>query len=1366
MIGKNLWGYVSGTEVRPSIAGATPTLAETKALNQWNEKDKMVMFILSQNMSNSMIGHIQELETSKEVWKNLENLFTSTTKARKIQLKNELNNLKKSPQVTVNDYVLKIKDISDALSSIGSHVDDDDLVAFCLNGLREDDKWTSFITSIYVRENLPKFDQLVSMMITEEMNLQGSSSRSGQSQVFYAGTRGRGRYPQNRGRGRFFGQQQRSNQQSQHNQNQEYTRGRRGGRFYAQRGRSTGGGRNLQGNHCYICGKSGHYANNCYYRTDRNVNNYASTSNTQDDERLLMMNFVTDDTKRDTNWYIDSGCSNHMSCNGKLFENMQSPNMCGYVQTGDDNKHVIEHIGNVPLQNAYGTRNCLSDVLHVPTITKNLISVGQMVEKGLQVRFTKKGCFVEDPLKGFKLVAKGKKEGRLFTMEVNNSNCHQIFLTNDDKHVEEIDLWHKRIGHVNLQKLKYMMSHNLVTGLPLFREGNMHHVCEACQFGKQTRLPFKKENFKSSYALQLVHSDVWGPTKELSIGGNKYYVTFIDDFTRKTWIYFMKNKSDVFYYFKIFKNQVENELDANIKVLRTDGGGEYFSHEFSDYLYDCGIRRQFTCRYTPQQNGVAERKNRIIAEVARSMLNEKNLPNYFWADAVSTAMYLINRCPTAGVHGITPEEAWSGRKPDLSHLKIFGCVCYAHIPDELRTKLDVKSEKCIFIGYSLDQKGYRCYNPVTKQLRVSRDVVFDEMASWYTNTNKLQVEEFEAEPENQECPQESASLSGPTSSESVSPWKGKISDIQVDQGSSNKGKGKMVDEDQLWSIDQPNSEKGGETESTENQPRRSTRVKYPVKKLNLYNHFAYMSQVIKCNEPATFEEASRDKKWKMAMDEEIQALTDNKTWILVPKKDEMKPIGCKWVYKVKYNSDGSISRFKARLVAKGYAQKFGLDYEETFSPVVRMSTIRTVIALAAEKQWKLYQMDVKNAFLNGDLQETIYMDQPEGYVHPKFPHYVCKLEKALYGLKQAPRAWYQKLVECLTYINFQESRADPSLFVKHDGNKIVIICVYVDDLIITGNDEIGIQEVKNMLKMRFKISDLGELKFFLGIEVIKTDNGICLIQRKYIIDVLKKFGMLACKPLLLPLDANAKYQPNIGEKIENVQMYRSIVGSLLYATITRPDISYAVGVLSQFMQEPTNIHLNACRKVLRYLKGTLNFGLIYAQSDGLTLKGFCDADWAGSPYDRRSVSGFVFMLGGKTIAWSSKKQTTIALSSTEAEYKALTHATCEAIWLKRLLADLHVYQEKVNLLCDNMSSIYLANNPVFHARSKHIEVQYHYVREKVIAKEIDIQHVSTEFQVADIFTKFLDSVKLKRFNSEMNLQELQFLKCSEPEGEC
>ena len=947
LIGKNLWGFITGTELKPFKHATNPTEEQIRNFNYWNEKDKMVMFVLSQNISNSMIGHIQDLESSKEVWDSLERLYTSTTKARKIQLKNELNNLKKSPSMSVNDFVLKIKDVSDALSSIGSLVDNDDLVAFTLNGLREDNKWKSFINSIYVRDTLPNFEQLISLMITEELNLQGSSSRSDQLQVFYAGSRGKGRNFQSRGRGRNnsseLSQHQHNDQQQNqhHNQTQNLCDGR-GGRFYAQRGR-LGRGRNTC--ICYICGKSGHYANQCFH------SNYVVTSDTQDDENLLVMNHIaSNNVNQDRNWYIDSGCSNHMSCDENLFENLHTLDVHGYVQTGDDTKHRIQHFGNIPLQSTHGTRNCLLDVLHVSTITKNLISVGQMVEKGLQVRFTHRGCFVEDPSKGFKLIAKGKKEGRMFTMDVDSSNSHKFCFTHDNKKIAEIDLWHKRIGHVNIHKLKNMQSHGLVIGLPRFKDKNMQHVCEACQYGKQVRLPFEKESVRSTHALQLIHTDVWGPTKEISIGGNRYYVTFIDDFTRKVWIYFMKNKSDVFYYFKIFKNQVEKESSANIKILRSDGGGEYFSLEFSNFLYECGIRRQYTCRYTPQQNGVAERKNRVIAEIARCMLNEKNMPRCFWADAVFTAVYLINRSPTTSVHIITPEEAWSGRKPDLSHLRIFGCVCYVHILSELRSKLDANSGKYLFVGYSLEQKGYRCYNPITKELRVSRDVVFDELVSWYENPNKLQIHEFEErkEPEIQELPQESISLSGPENSSSastsnISPWTGKLRSSPTAQESTNKvkGKEKIVDDDQLW-IEEPSTEEGGDTTT---QSRRSTRVRHPIQRLTydsfMINHFAYMSQVVKIKEPSTFDEAIKDDKWRLAMDDEMQALVENGTWVLVPKKENVTPIGCKWVYKVKHNSNGSINRHKARLVAKGYAQKYDLDYEETFSPVARMSTVRT-----------------------------------------------------------------------------------------------------------------------------------------------------------------------------------------------------------------------------------------------------------------------------------------------------------------------------------------------------------------------------------------------------------------------------------------
>ena len=385
------------------------------------------------------------------------------------------------------------------------------------------------------------------------------------------------------------------------------------------------------------------------------------------------------------------------------------------------------------------------------------------------------------------------------------------------------------------------------------------------------------------------------------------------------------------------------------------------------------------------------------------------------------------------------------------------------------------------------------------------------------------------------------------------------------------------------------------------------------------------------------------------------------------------------------------------MVTKGFAQTYGIDYEETFSVIPKMTTIRTllaIVAIVATKNWKLYQLDVKNVFLNGDLLEEIYIEHLEGYVHPKFLSYICKLKKYLYGLKQAPRAWYHKLVVYLMQNGFRESDVDPSLFVNVTKGKLIAICIYVDDLIVIGDDDENINDVKRKLKSEFKISDLGELKYFLGIKIVKKENKVCLSQRKYLLDVLKKFGMSTCKLLQISLDVNVKFTYYDGEKIEDSQLYRSIIGSLIYATITRSDIVHVVGVLSQFMQEPTVNHLKAARRILRYIKGTINYGLIYDNDVNLDPKGYCDAEWAVSPNDRRSISGYVFMIGTKTISWSSKKQPTVTLSSIEAEYRSLANATCEMMWLKKLLGDLQINYGDFILCSDSMSAIYLTKNPV------------------------------------------------------------------------
>jgi len=485
--------------------------------------------------------------------------------------------------------------------------------------------------------------------------------------------------------------------------------------------------------------------------------------------------------------------------------------------------------------------------------------------------------------------------------------------------------------------------------------------------------------------------------------------------------------------------------------------------------------------------------------------------------------------------------------------------------------------------------------------------------------------------------------------------------------------------------------------------------------------------------------------------EEMAALDKNNTWVVTTLPANKRAVGCKWVFTVKQTPDGKVERYKARLVAKGYSQTYGVDYDETFAPVAKMNTIRTIISIAANHGWKLFQLDVKNAFLHGDLEEEVYMEIPPGFNSRETEGKVCKLKKSLYGLKQSPRAWFGRFRNEVCSMGYRQSNADHTLFFKHNYDKITILVVYVDDIVITGDDDKEILCLKRALARSFEVKDLGYLHYFLGIEVAYGAQGIYLSQRKYVLDLLKETSMLNCKPVTTPIEYNHRILADSGDPVDKHQ-YQRLVGRLIYLSHTRPDIAYAVSIVSRYMHDPRSSHLDAVHRILRYLKSCPGKGILFSNHGHMKVEGYTDADWAGCLDDRKSTSGFCVLVGGNLVGWRSKKQSVVARSTAEAEFRAMASGICELMWLRILLSELHLYcGSPLQLYCDNQAAINMVNNPVHHDRTKHVEIDRHFIKEKLDEGILQISFVKSGDQLADVLTKGVNVVSFMKICSKMGL---------------
>ena len=1162
---------------------------------------------------------------------------------------------------------------------------------------------------------------------------------------------------------------------------------------------------------CFTCGKRGHKALNCKEKL-KTSNPEAMTAVFQE----TALNCGENRGRRE--WCLDSGATSHMTACREKFELFHEESELLSLASAEKTQIKGRGAVEVKIDDGKGGLNAsLKDTLFVPDLRTNLMSVSKLTDRGNKVTFERDVAYVVNPEN--RILAVAKRRGNLYIVPELGEEARLV-----EKRKSATLMWHERLGHLNEASMRSMLTKGVVYGVKSREMKDRLETCQVCIKGKQSQTPFpKRDQERTENLLEIIHTDICGPMRTESKCGARYFATFIDDKSRWCEIYFLKDRSEILDAFKNFKVMVENVTGLKIKTLQSDNALEYVSKSFETFLKQNGIKRRLTVPHTPQQNGIAERKNRTLVETARCMLLQSNLPPSFWAEAISTANYIRNRVPSKALNGETPFKKWTGNRPFVYYFRTFGTTALALNKDPKKGKFDSRSIECVFVGYASESKAYKLWSPKDNKFFRSRDVQF--LSSFLPSTSEFQDFHQSVLPERGKVllpvlPLTTSTglndiqvgarrgLPGNDAREEIAavdvqedPTAGVDDPEPIEAGDDDRegpaiaaeegptvaagevpavpaGEGPFAEEeardDEQTDVDARTAadvEPNDVTPSTSRGPGRPKIVKTgnPGRPRKVYN----MIEKEKANlvtDPTDVNEAVNGpdaKEWKSAIIEEYIALMENSTWDIVDLPKGQKLIDSRFVLKTKLRSNGEIERRKARLVAKGYNQRPGIDFHETFAPVVRMSTIRIMMALATEMKLIVHQMDVVSAYLNGDLDEELYMNLPEELesslkeIVATHRHQdtvcksqewlrqiqsggrkACRLQRSIYGLRQSGRMWNRKLDHALKSLGLKPSAADPCLYVQRTGETIMLIAIYVDDLVIATNNVENMRMVKESLQRVFKMKDLGPIHYCLGIE-IKQDleaNTITMSQKKYAEEILNRFGMENCAPISCPLDANEKLKKTETEE-DSEFPYQSLVGSLMYLAIsTRPDIAYAVSALSQFNSNPGVEHWNAAKRVLRYIRGTTDYKLTYRR-EGTPIRGYVDADWASCTDDRRSYTGYAFILANAAVSWDAKKQRTVALSSTESEYMALCEGTKEAIYLRNLLEEIGIQKAPMILFNDNQGAQQLIKNSVHHNRSKHIDIRYFFIKEAFENKVIDPKYLSTENMLADVLTKPLHKPK-------------------------
>ena len=1324
LIRADLWEYADGTTVKPEPTADDAKVAQITA---WMKNDQKARSEMVLSISPAELKQIKTCVTAREAWSKLEDIYQSKGPARKATLLKKLTLYKMAEGSDVRDHLNEFFDTVDKLAEMDIAINEDLLTIMLLYSLPP--RFENFRCAIESRDALPTPEALRTKIVEENDARKGDSREDTSKAMFVNKNGGRGSHT------------------PKHESNSS----------------DTGKARGPSEIRCYVCKRPGHKKSECRY-------NKSKGNTAQCASKDICLNTSTCQiVEKNRDWCLDSGATVHLCNNEQTFCEVTDSSR-GVLNLANHLTSEITGKGKVRFtaKNPDSVKNVMiEDVSRAPDLRTSLMSVAKITDRDYEVTFRKDGATVVNPSGNVELHA--DRIGDLYYIREHDERQSVCSATCAKPSSVSLELIHRRFGHADMRNITDAVNKHAISGIEI-KSPSTAPNCDVCLKGKMTRAAFPKKSDRSTEICDLIHTDVCGPMRVASLGGARYYVEFIDDCSKWCEVRFLKSKSEVLDATKAYIALVEKQTGRSVRSLQSDGGREYINNEFDSYLKERGITRRVTVPHNPEQNGTAERQNRTLMETARCMLMEAGLPDRYWAEAVNTAAYLRNRLPKRSLNGKTPCEVWTGKIPDASKLRVFGCRVFYLDRDPGKGKLDQRGQEGIFLGYSAESNAFRIWSDDKKKVLISRDVRFiEEHKLEVQGTNKVKEDSTDAEPENSHRLIEL----------DTEPRLTKNDDEHAHQDSDEEDEFMGFDNAQQDRLplcpkessggetqDKPTNKPGGSKVKKVDQPRAvgtRTGLRSSTKAALAFNESIFLTE-IPLKEAISGPDSTE---WLDAMATEMKSIIKNETWILVDRPSQEKVIGSRMTLRNKLKPDGTIEKRKARLVAQGFSQQPGVHFLETFAPVARFSSIRLVAALAAEYNLKIRQFDIAAAYLHGRLDEEIFMDTPKRFEETlqrvidseeKTPigkkarqmlddfrrgNKVCLLKKALYGLRQAGRNWHLRLTETLKKMGAIQSDSDPCLFRIDSGEDLTLIIFYVDDILVASKSEDVVRRIKRALSSEFEVKDLGKAKYCLGVEFCQSGQQISMSQRGYILELLERFGMSNCKPVATPIDAGSKLKKSETSSSEVDKLpYRELIGALTYlSTTTRPDISFAISSLGQFNNCYGTEHWTAAKRVLRYLKGTLDVGLVFSPHSE-PVRGYVDADWGGSTLDRKSHSGFMFLLGGSPISWDSRKQRTVALSTTEAEYMALAECAKEAIYLKRFICELG-FNKLANLkvFCDNQSAISLAENPTYHARSKHIDIRHHFVRDVVNEKTLILEHVSTEEQAADFLTKGLPKAK-------------------------